>query len=160
VCCSVLQCVAVCCGVLQCVAVCCNVLQWVAMCCTVLHTLPLCNCKQRDSLGSLSRSTKILSYVSPCLSIFLHYNCNGEGGAKNCNTLQCIATHCNALQCTATNGNTLQYTATHCNTLQHTATHCNTLQHTATDSWFKGGERGVRLHWVMSHQWISHVTHI
>ena len=113
-------------------------------------------------------------------------NCTHTHTATHYNALQHTATHCNALQHTATqalqgkditiygNGEatrSFQYvddlvagdlqqhcnnTATHGNnTATHgnnTATHCNPLQPTARHRW------SCRL-WVVSHTWMSHVTH-
>ena len=68
------------------------------------------------------------------------------------------------LQHTATHCNTLQHTATHCNTLQHTATHCNTLHQLYTDAllWWALyiNESRHTYEWVMSHTWMSRVTHM
>ena len=78
------------------------------------------------------------------------------------------ATHCDTMQHTATLCNTLQHTATRrlvlltCRTMQyaarHTAIYCNTLQHTATHCNMQSCS--AHTEWVMSHIWISHVTHV
>ena len=73
---------------------------------------------------------------------------------RNHNTLPLTATHCNALH----------HTVTHCNTMQYTATHCNTLHVTIQVSKlnFNSCERMAELchtcEWIMSHEWMSHVT--
>jgi len=92
----------------------------------------------------------------------------------NWGTLKNTAAHCSTLKHTVAHHNTSQHTATRCSTLQHTSTqhtaaHCSTLQHTAT---LYSTLRSVRqvasgkndsCHtqgWVMSHTWMSHVTHM
>jgi len=76
-----------------------------------------------------------------------------------------IATHYNTLQHTTTHHNTLQHTATHYNTLQHAAAYCDALRHTRKIIPSRGPVTTERvscstLKWVMSHIWMSHVTHM
>ena len=120
---------------LECVGVCCSVLPCVAMCCSVLQYDTVC--------------CTVLQCVPMCCSVL-------QFAAVCCSVLQCMAVCCRMLQYVAVHS-VLQCVAVCRSMLQRVA--CKTLRPKVLNHEFWIASRDT-YEWVMSHIWMSHVTHM
>ena len=179
--CSVLQCVAACCSVLQCVAVCCRVLQCVAGCASlslnhtdkwvmphgrmshVTHTNESCHTYEwamshirMNSVAYTNESCHTYEWVRPhrWMSHVTHTN-------ESCLTYEWVMSHIRISLVTHTNESCHTHTNESCHTHTNESCHTHTSVMPSRSTTICAALSSCHTYeWVMSHIWMSHVTHV